>query len=116
MDFTTVLNWIIDNWQAALALFPVLGTVIVSLLGKLGRVGVIIWDLAAALKDHVLSDEEAACFVWMLAAVVFGPWFNVSKRVLDFAPDHQIAMLKGKKFIPDTYRPEVQAVILVPGA
>ncbi len=123
MDFNAILvwlvavfNWSVDNWQVALTLFPILGTLLTSLLGKLGRGGVILLFLAAALKDHTLTDEEAATFVWMLAAVMLGFWFNASKWVLDYAPDHQIAMLKGKKFIPDTYRPEVQAVIPVPGA
>lgn len=123
MDFTAILtwlavvfNWCVENWQVALTLFPILGTVLTSILGKLGRGGVILLFLAAALKDHTLTDEEAATFVWMLAAVMLGFWFNASKWVLDYAPDHQIAMLKGKKFIPDTYRPEVQAVIPVPGA
>ena len=124
MDFTAILtwlavvfNWCVENWQVALTLFPILGTVLTSTLGKLGRGGVILLFLAAALKDHTLTDEEAATFVWMLAAVMLGCWFNASKWVLDYAPDHQIAELKARKFIAETYRPEVlPAKIPVPGA
>lgn len=107
MDILAIVSWVSDNWAMIVALAPPLGVVVAVVAQKAGRIGVIVWDLADAMRDHEITDEEAATFLWMIAAVALGLWSNVSIWVLDFAPDHQIARLKAKKFIGDSYRPTV---------
>jgi hypothetical protein len=114
MDFNGILNWLagafnwcIEHWEMMVTLFPVLGLALTWLVKKFGRPMVILGGLVKDLQDHKLTDAEIACRVWQALSVVLGKWWNVSTWVLDYAPDHQISMLKGQKFIPLEYRPEV---------
>ncbi len=103
----SLLDWVSDHWVLAIAIAPVL----YSVLGKLGRAGAILIQLGRAMKDKQIGDTEMATIAWMLVSVVLGLTPHVSYKLLDFCPDQQIALLKGKGFIIVSYRPEVAAVV-----
>ena len=107
MDFEKILNWITDNWQMVAAMVPTVGLAVTWLAKKFGRAGLILWGLITDMRDHVLSDEEIAMRFWQIISISLGLGWNVSTWVLDYAPSHQIAYLKYRKFIPTTYRPDV---------
>lgn len=73
---------------------PTVGPVLYSLFGKLGKAGIIFTGLWVDLKDGKLDDKEIALRVWMLVAVLSGPWPNCKSKILRAAPSHQIKELE----------------------
>ncbi|MBU8921250.1 MAG: hypothetical protein KOO63_05475 [Bacteroidales bacterium] len=110
MSIALIVDWAVDNWAMLAASFPVLAAALAWVAHRIGKLGPIIMELYHVLKDKEASDKEIATIVWMFAAVLVGLFSKPSYKVLNYAPDHQIALLKAKQFIPASYRPEVKAV------
>ncbi len=112
MGMALILDWVVDNWVTLAASFPVLAAVLAWAVDRLGKLWPIVKELYRALHDKELSDRELATIVWMLAATLIGLTSKPNYKLLAYAPDHQIALLKARKFIPASYRPKVRAATL----
>lgn len=104
-QINSFIDLIYNHWAAVLVIAPFL----YSIIGKLGRAGIIMIQVGRAMKDRTIGDTEAATIFWMLISVLLGLTPHVSYRLLDFCPDQQVAILKGRGFIVGSYRPEVEA-------
>ena len=112
MSIALIVDWAVDNWATLAASFPVLAAALAWVAHRIGKLGPIIMELYHALKDKEASDREIATVVWMFFSVLIGLFSKPNYKVLAYAPDHQIALLKAKKFIPASYRPKVRAATL----
>ena len=81
-----------------------------AFLAKFVRLVAILGKVRLSMKDRTVGDTEAATIFWMIVSILLGFWPTVNHAVLDYAPDQQIAILKGYKFCAPAYRPEVAAV------
>ena len=104
--------WLVDHWE-------MIGLILGSLIGtwgsvwtaKLGCIIPILNKVRLSMKDdHTIVDTEAATLFWVIITRFLGFWPTVNHKVLDYAPEQQIAILKGYKFCDPAYRPEVAAV------
>ncbi len=112
MSIALILDLAVDNWGKLATAFPVLIAVLAWVVDRLGKLWPITKELYRALHDKELSDRELATIVWMLAATLIGLTSKPNYKLLGYAPDHQIALLKARKFIPASYRPRVRAATL----
>ena len=104
--------WLVDHWEMIGLIFGSLfgSTVGVSWLAKFGCLLTILNKVRLSMKDHAIGDTEAATLFWMIVSRFLGFWPTVNHEVFNYAPDQQIAILKGYKFCDPAYRPEVAAV------
>jgi hypothetical protein len=102
MDFLDYLNKTQEFIAVLIVAVPTIGTVIFSVIGKLGKARPIIKACLEALKDRELTDEEMATVAWMLISIISGLWPNNSLGVLKLAPGHQIKNLVANGFITQT--------------
>ena len=73
------LAWATDNW---LALTPVIGavlTALASLIGKAGRIGWVLANVAKRLADGKFTDQEKVDTMNDIISIFKGWWFNKSK-------------------------------------
>ncbi len=104
--------WLVDHWDIIGLIFAstIGSTVGVSWLTKFGCLIPILNKVRLSMKDHTIGDTEAATLFWMMVSRFLGFWPTINMKVLDYAPDQQIALLKGYKFCDPAYRPEIVAV------
>lgn len=105
--------WIVDHWQMIALIFgSTIGTPVVTVwIAKLGCIVPILNKVRLSMEgDHTIGDTEAATLFWMIVTRFLGFWPTVNLKVLDYAPNQQVALLKGYKFVDASYRPEVVAV------
>lgn len=103
--------WLVDHYDViGLIVGPFLAPVLYTISMRFKHTWAILRKVKLVMKDRVIGDTEAATIFWMLVSVLLGYWHNVNEKVLDYAPDQQVALLKGYKFVDASYRPEVAAV------
>lgn len=109
MDLAILIDWITDNWKIVVTLFPAVAAAVAYITKRLGKAWPIMVEFVHAIKDKEASDKEIATLVWMLLCTLWGLWSTPSVRILNYMPDHQVAILKAKNFIDASYRPAVKA-------
>jgi len=99
--------WLVDHWEI---IGLIVGPYLLTWTAKFVRLVAILGKVRLSMKDRTVGDTEAATIFWMIVSILLGFWPTVNHAVLDYAPDQQIAILKGYKFCAPAYRPEVAAV------